>query len=217
MRSRESILEATRDVIGDAGFDGVSIAAVAKRAGVSRQTVYSIFGTREDLVSQAVTDRLTTLVGAFTELLDSAGTPLELFVEMMVQARTHVLGDPLLRVLTLSGSANPIFDPGAADRARDYSVALLSPAAERFPQLQGRIDFLADIAMHLGWSILCLDRPEARSDAELRDFVTAWMAPLLESLTAPTAGAAADAAGAPAPGAPAGMNSAAGSAPDTER
>ena len=190
MRSRESILEATREVIGEAGFDGVSIAAVAKRAGVSRQTVYSIFGTREDLVSQTVTDRLTTLVGAFTELLDSAATPLELFVEMMVEARTHVLGDPLLRVLTLSGTANPIFDPGAAERAREYSVALLAPAADRFPQLEGRIDFFADIAMHLGWSILCLDRPEARSDARLREFVSAWLAPLMESLVASPAGSA---------------------------
>lgn len=168
-------------MIGDAGFDGVSIAAVAKRAGVSRQTVYSIFGTREDLVSQAVTDRLTTLVGAFSELLDSAGSPLELFVEMMVRARHHVLEDPLLRVLTLSGKANPIFDPGAAGRAREYSVSLLSPAVARFPALEGRIDLLADIAVHMGWSILCLDRPEARSDDELREFVTAWMAPVLEA------------------------------------
>lgn len=169
-------------MIGDSGFDGVSIAAVSKRAGVSRQTVYSIFGSREELVSQAVTDRLTTLIGAFSELLDSADTPLELFVEMMVWARVHVLGDPLLRVLTLSGTANPIFDPGAADRAHEYSVSLLAPAAERFPELEGRIDFLADVAVHVGWSVLCLDRPEARSDDQLREFVTAWIAPLLESL-----------------------------------
>lgn len=40
---------------------GVSIAGIAEQAGASRQTVYSIFGTREDLVSQAVTDRLTSL------------------------------------------------------------------------------------------------------------------------------------------------------------
>lgn len=170
-------------MIGESGFDGVSIAGVAKRAGVSRQTIYSIFGTREELVSQAVTDRLTTLNGAFIELLDSAASPLELFVEMMVRARQHVLGDPMLRVLALSGSANPIFDPGAADRARRYSTAMLSPAAARFPELDGRIDFLADLAVHMGWSILCLDSPESRSDEHLREFVSAWMAPVLESLS----------------------------------
>ena len=118
-------------MIGETGFHGVTIAGVAKRAGVSRQTVYSIFGSREDLVSQTVTDRLTTLSGAFTDLLESVGSPLELLVEIVVQARRRILGDPLLRVLTLSGTANPIFDPGAAERARAYCVALLAPAARR--------------------------------------------------------------------------------------
>ncbi|MDV8001093.1 TetR/AcrR family transcriptional regulator [Rhodococcus sp. IEGM 1408] len=182
MRSRDAVLEATRNIIGEAGFHGVNIAAVAKRAGVSRQTVYSIFGTREELVSQAVSDRLTTLVSAFTDLLASVGSPLELLVETMVEARRRILDDPLLRVLALSGTGNPIFDPGAAERAHGYCVALLSPAIDRFPELSGRIDFLADISMHVGWSVLCLDDPASRSDAELRAFLTAWLAPMLRSL-----------------------------------
>ena len=182
MRSRDTILAATRAVIGDAGFEGVSIAAVAKRAGVSRQTVYSIFGTREDLVSQTVTDRLTTLAGDFADLLTTAASPLELFVEMMVRARSHVLGDPMLRTLTLSGSSNPIFDPGAADRAREFTRRLLAPVADRFPELAGQVDMLAELAIHVGWSVLCLDPPETMSDDELRTFVEKWMAPVLESL-----------------------------------
>ncbi|MFN3599921.1 MAG: TetR/AcrR family transcriptional regulator [Dietzia sp.] len=182
MRSREIILEATRAVIGESGFTAVSVAEVARRAGVSRQTVHSIFGTREDLVSQAVSDRLTSLIGAFTELIESTGSPLELFVEMMIQARHHVLGDPLLRELTLSGTANPIFDQGAARRAHDYAVTLLSPAVDRFPGFDGRVELLADIAVHVGWSVLCLDDPASRPDDQLREFLTGWLAPVLEPL-----------------------------------
>ena len=182
VRSREIILEATRAVIGESGFTAVNVAGVARRAGVSRQTVHSIFGTREELVSQAVSDRLTSLTGAFAELMESTETPLELFVEMMIQARHHVLGDPLLRELTLSGTANPIFDPGAARRAHDYAVALLSPAVARFPELEGRVENLADIAVHVGWSVLCLDDPASRPDAELRAFIAGWMAPVLKPL-----------------------------------
>lgn len=183
MRSRDVILEATRARIGESGFDGVSIAGVAKRAGVSRQTVYSIFGSREEMVSQAVSDRLTHLVGSFSQLLESAESLVELFVEIMVEARSQILGDPLLQVLTLSGSSNPIFDPGAADRAREYSAALLAPTVDRFPELNGRVDLFADLAVHVGWSVLCLDRPDTRSDEELRAFVTAWMAPVVESFS----------------------------------
>lgn len=182
VRSRDTILAATRAVIGDAGFEGVSIAAVAKRAGVSRQTVYSIFGTREDLVSQAVTDRLAGIGGAFTDLVAAVDSPLELFVEMTVRARALILGDPMLRTLTLSGSSNPIFDPGAADRAREFTRRLLAPVADRFPELAGQVDMLAELAIHVGWSVLCLDPPETMSDDELRTFVETWMAPVLESL-----------------------------------
>lgn len=187
VRSRNVVLEATRTVIGEAGFKGVTIAAVATRAGVSRQTVYSIFGTREDLISQAVSDRLTTLNGAFIDLLDSAATPLELVVEIMVQARHRILGDPLLRVLTLSGPDNPIFDPGASRRALEYSVTMLGPAVDRFPELAGRIRFIADIGVHVGWSVLCLDAPDSRSDDELRAFLTGWLGPVLAAAGAPAA------------------------------
>ena len=182
VRSRDQILEATREVIGMAGFDGVTIAAVAKQAEVSRQTVYSIFGTREDLVSQAVSERLTELVGAVTDLIDGAASPLELMVEVVIVSREHILGDPLLRVLTLSGNSNPIFDPGATERAHHYVVALLAPAAERFPEIGGHLDLLADIGVHVGWSVLCLDRPDARSDDQLRGFLRAWLGPTLASI-----------------------------------
>lgn len=179
MRSRDSILEATRDVIGRAGFGGVTIAAVAKQAEVSRQTVYSIFGTREDLVSQAVSERLTMLTGAFTDVLDTATTPLELIVEIVVVGRHCILDDPLLRALTLGGGSNPIFDPGSAERAREYAVALLSPAADRFPTLAGRLELIAEVGVHVGWSVLCLDSLDARSDQDLRAFLTAWLGPLI--------------------------------------
>lgn len=182
VRSREPILEATREVIGDAGFDGVTIAAVAKRAGVSRQTVYSIFGSREELVSQAISERLTSLFGAISDLQSSTSTPLDLLVEIVVVSRGHILGDPLLRVLTLAGGSNPIFDPGAAERARHYVKSLLVPVTEEFPQLAPHLDLISDVGVHVGWSVLCLDSPETRTDADLRAFLITWLGPLVTSL-----------------------------------
>lgn len=180
VRSRDSILDATRAVIGDVGFDGVNIAVVAKRAGVSRQTVYSIFGTREELIGEAVTERLTALVGAYESVMDSADSLLEVLVEIVIEARRRILGDPLLRALTLSSEGNPIHHPGAVDRSLEYTTHLLGPAIERFPEFADRIDFLADVGVHIGWSVMVLDDPDSRSDADLRAFLTAWLAPLLQ-------------------------------------
>lgn len=183
MRSRDSVLEATREVIGRAGFGGVTIAAVAKQANVSRQTVYSIFGSRDELVSQAVADRLTMLTGVFADLLESSDSPLDLIVGVAVEGRNRILGDPLLRVLALGGGAEPMFDPGAAARTHEYCMALIAPAVERFPELAGRLGLVADVGMHVGWSVLCLDSPDARSDHDLRAFLTTWLAPLMQTFT----------------------------------
>ena len=179
MRSRDPILEATRTVIGRAGFAGVTIAAVAKEARVSRQTVYSIFGTREELISQAVSEQFATLTGAFTDAIETAESPADVIVEIAVVGRQYVRRDPVLRALTLYGESNPMFDARAADRSRKFAASLMAPALERFPAASDQLDFIADICAHVGWSVLWMDSPEDRSDEELRGFLNSWLDPLL--------------------------------------
>lgn len=55
---REQLLDVTRDLVGDVGFHGVSIEAVARRAGVTRPVVYTHFGDLETLLT-AMLDRET--------------------------------------------------------------------------------------------------------------------------------------------------------------
>jgi AcrR family transcriptional regulator len=62
----DAILAAARALFLEAGFDGVNLDSVAVRAGVSRQTVYNRFGSKEALF-RAVIERHWTLLkeGAF--------------------------------------------------------------------------------------------------------------------------------------------------------
>jgi AcrR family transcriptional regulator len=50
-RSRGALLDATRELITEGGFDALTMAAVAGRAGVSRRAVYLHFTTRAELVT----------------------------------------------------------------------------------------------------------------------------------------------------------------------
>src|SRR6266516_4545079 len=50
-RSRAGLLDATRELITEGGFDTLTMAAVAERAGVSRRAVYLHFRTRAELVT----------------------------------------------------------------------------------------------------------------------------------------------------------------------
>ncbi len=99
MRSRTKILQATLGLIADVGFGGVTIVGAAQAAGVSRQTVYSIFGTREELVSQAISGQLLEAYAEMTSRLEQIEDPGEYVVETIVLGRTVVREHPVLAVL----------------------------------------------------------------------------------------------------------------------
>lgn len=54
VEKNSAIIEAASDLFLELGFDGTSMDGVAKRAGVSKQTVYSHFSSKEQLFGDAV-------------------------------------------------------------------------------------------------------------------------------------------------------------------
>jgi AcrR family transcriptional regulator len=76
-RTREAILEAAREVLAQDGKEGLSVAAVAVRAGVNRGTAYQHFQTREQLIEATaawVSDKLYRAVfGDPTVVADQPG------------------------------------------------------------------------------------------------------------------------------------------------
>lgn len=64
--ARELILQAAADEIAEQGTEGVSLQAVADRAGVSKRTLYNYFDSRETLFSEicAWSDTRTVEMGA---------------------------------------------------------------------------------------------------------------------------------------------------------
>lgn len=58
---RRSILDAAAPVFGEAGYERASIETIAAAAGVSKPTVYSHFGSKENLFRQSVADSARSL------------------------------------------------------------------------------------------------------------------------------------------------------------
>jgi AcrR family transcriptional regulator len=56
-RVRTSVLEATVDVLSEGGFDTLSIRDIAKRAEVHESSIYRRWGTKSNLVSDALLSR----------------------------------------------------------------------------------------------------------------------------------------------------------------
>ncbi|MEH3154075.1 MAG: TetR family transcriptional regulator [Gordonia paraffinivorans] len=178
MRSRQKIIDATLELIGSGGFDAASIVAVAAAADVSRQTVYSIFGTREQLISDSVADLVRTV---FDEMMDvrptHAGAAGEL-VAVIVRGRAVVHDHPVLAVLQGPSGQNPLLDAGMVDRARPVAREMLAPLASRHPELSDRWDDVIDVALAAGLFAVFVESP-ARTDDDLAAFLMRWIGPAI--------------------------------------
>ena len=74
-QKRQNILEAASELFLHYGFEGTSMDQVAEQAGVSKQTVYSHFGNKEDLFTAIV--EFKCLSHALTDELFNPNRPVE--------------------------------------------------------------------------------------------------------------------------------------------
>lgn len=125
----ERILAAAAEMTAEVGWSAVTMAAIAERVGVSRQTIYNEWGSRDRLAEAMVLREL----GAFLEQVDAgfASHPQDLEAAV-ADAIGRVLGlarvNPLLRaIVTATHGAETELVPLLTTRAD----AVISVASER--------------------------------------------------------------------------------------
>lgn len=75
---RARILRAMAEVVAARGYVDTPVAAVIERAGVSRETFYQQFGSKQDCFVAALEDAIGRLAASLTSVLEHAtGSPLE--------------------------------------------------------------------------------------------------------------------------------------------
>ena len=172
-------MNATLELIGSDGFGRVTIAAVAQSAGVTRQTVCSIFGSREDLVSQAISDLLLRMSADIRARLEQTEGLSNYLVELLVAGRNMVRDDAILSRLLRPDPGNPVFDPGMIRRAKPVAREVLSPLVARYPGIETELDDIGEIVIRLGLSVVLFDDPAVETDDQLRRFIVRWVVPAL--------------------------------------
>jgi AcrR family transcriptional regulator len=83
---REQLLDVTTEIVGEEGFQGVSVQSVARRAGISRPIVYEHFGDLHGLLEALVEREMARALAQVseTELGDlSQGDPTESMLESL--------------------------------------------------------------------------------------------------------------------------------------
>src|SRR4051812_39258087 len=72
---REQLLDVSRKLFAEKGFEGTSVEEIAARAEVSKPVVYEHFGGKEGVYAVVVDREIQALTGALTEALSSGGHP----------------------------------------------------------------------------------------------------------------------------------------------
>lgn len=96
----ERLLDAAKACVLDVGFRRTTLTDVARRAGVSRMTLYRRYADVQQLVADLMTREFTDLLGTVTAGLPTGGTRRDLLVARATAAVAALWSNPLLaRVL----------------------------------------------------------------------------------------------------------------------
>jgi AcrR family transcriptional regulator len=101
-KSRTAIVTATRELLLERGFDGLTIEAVAARAGVGKQTIYRWWRSRPALVADVMLEDADRILATMNHTDDLAGDLVE-WVGKLAASLTTARGAAMLRTLTVAG------------------------------------------------------------------------------------------------------------------
>lgn len=82
---REQLIQISRELFAEKGFDGTSVEEIAARANVSKPVVYEHFGGKEGIYAVVVDREIQNLTGSLTFALNQGGHP-KMIVERMAFA-----------------------------------------------------------------------------------------------------------------------------------
>lgn len=183
---RETVLDAVGELASERPWPGVSMADVAERAGVSRQTLYNAFGSRQEM-AQAYVIREGERFLADVRMVIRASAPdaraaLRAAAELFLSAAaTHPViravaasesGDELLPLLTTRGG--PLVEE-ITDRLADELVSAWPAVARDDAQLA------ADCLVRLAISHAALP---SGSPADTAESLVRVLGPYIDALTA---------------------------------
>ena len=102
---RDRLLDAAAEVFAEDGWRKLTMGKVADRAGVSRQTVYNEFGTKNNLAEELVFRELESFLDLVRTRIESARDPVEAIGSAVEGALSLAQVTPLLKVVLDSAHA----------------------------------------------------------------------------------------------------------------
>jgi len=111
-RRRRIIIEASRELFVEQGFEHTTLSDIVDRAGGSLATVYKLFGNKEGILDVVVFEKASSGVALVRKATEKGGTPVEILHRLSVSFQAHFL-DPemvaLVRIVIARSVSNKDF------------------------------------------------------------------------------------------------------------
>lgn len=111
LRSRNLIVTAANAAFAELGYDEVSMADIATRAGLARMTIYNLFQSKEDIV-HAIGYQVAAAAGPhFLARMDAGEDAIALITDAFLGSAQWCLDNPSIAAIALMGPQNKQLAP----------------------------------------------------------------------------------------------------------
>ncbi|TQN30505.1 TetR family transcriptional regulator [Haloactinospora alba] len=167
---RERLLDAAYTEVVAGRWPRMRMADIAAEAGVSRQTLYNAFGTKEGLLQAVVVREADAFLDGVMELLTNhAGDPVQAVSQATHWTLASSRENPLLRAI-ITGDEKLL--PVLTTRAEPLHVALGERIAaflrRNWPELGERADAVAEVSLRLTLSYVLLPTEAGQAAERVR-------------------------------------------------
>jgi AcrR family transcriptional regulator len=131
---REQLLDVTKELVGERGFHGLSVEAVAQRAGISRPVVYGHFGDLRGLLEAMLEREGAKALRQLAEVLpvDAEGVPKQALRPALRGYLEAVRADPVTwRLVLMPPEGAPDLLRARINEGRDAVIAALAAYVDR--------------------------------------------------------------------------------------
>ena len=138
------VRRALLELVAEFGFHGVSMSAVAKRAGVAAGTIYVHYESKDALVMAVHREVKRSLGAAAVAETDEVAAPRDRFLLMWRNAFDHLIADPVRARFLVQFDASPYAAPALVQALEEEEDEFLAAASA--PDI---VRVLADLPMEL--------------------------------------------------------------------
>jgi AcrR family transcriptional regulator len=183
--ARERIVDAAMRCIDRYGPNKTSLSDVATELGVTRQTVYRLFPSTEELLHAVAADAADAFLDRLAAHIAGITAPDEAVVEGIVYTFERLPRERFLGILLTTGGSQAFLKGVTSNGAISFARAMFARmdvdwAAHGYDAAE--LDGLAEFGLRVLQSLV-LDPPRRAGRAQLRAYLRRWVAPAVRSTT----------------------------------